>query len=104
MIPEHDQPPVTHNVGLLRFEVQAGDSPPAFLSYVHEQECVVLEHTFVPEEMRGRGVAAVLVRAALREARRQQWNIVPRCSYVARFIERHQEFADLVDRQKNDTG
>ncbi|MCC6823542.1 MAG: N-acetyltransferase [Verrucomicrobia subdivision 3 bacterium] len=99
MIPKSDLPPVTHNVGLLRFEVRVGDSPPAFLSYVHEGESVMLEHTFVPEEMRGRGVAAVLVRAALDEARQRQWKIVPRCSYVAKFIERHQEFADLVDRQ-----
>jgi signal transduction protein with GAF and PtsI domain len=28
--------------------------------------------------------------------------IVPRCSYVARFSERHPEFADLVDRRDGD--
>lgn len=99
MIPKSDLPPVTHNVGLLRFEVRAGDAPPAFLSYVHEGESVVLEHTFVPEEMRGRGMAAVLVRAALDEARQRHWKIVPRCAYVAKFTERHQEFADLIVRQ-----
>lgn len=102
MIPKSDPLPVTvtHNVGLRRFEVQAGDAPPAFLSYAHDGAGVVLEHTFVPEEMRGRGVAAALVRVALNEARQRQWKVVPRCSYVARFIERHQEFADLVDRRE----
>jgi predicted GNAT family acetyltransferase len=102
MIPKTDPLPVTHNVGLRRFEVQAGGAPPAFLSYAHDGVRVVLEHTFVPEAMRGRGVAAVLVRAALDEARQRQWMIVPRCSYVARFIERHLEFADLVDPRVGD--
>ncbi|HEY5913302.1 MAG TPA: N-acetyltransferase, partial [Verrucomicrobiae bacterium] len=43
----------------------AGDSPPAFLSYTREGGRVVLDHTFVPEELRGRGTAAALARAAL---------------------------------------
>jgi predicted GNAT family acetyltransferase len=100
MIPKSDSLPVTHNVGLRRFEMQAGDAPPAFLSYVHDGARVVLDHTFVPEEMRGRGVAAALVRVALNEARQRQWKVVPRCSYVARFIDRHHEFADLVDQRE----
>jgi len=90
-------PPVTHNVKLRRFESQVGDTPLAFLSYIHEGERVILDHTFVPDELRGRGVAAVLVRAALDEARQQRWKIVPRCSYVAGFIKRHPEFASLLE-------
>ena len=89
-----------HNVKLQRFESQAGDAPLAFLSYTHEAEHVILDHTFVPEELRGQGMAATLVRAALDEARQRRWKIVPRCSYVAGFIERNPEFADLVERQE----
>lgn len=95
-------PSVTHNVKLQRFESQAADAPLAFLSYIHDGEHVILDHTFVPDELRGRGVAAVLVRAALDEARQQRWKIVPRCWYVAGFIERNPEFADLVDRKEQD--
>jgi phosphotransferase system enzyme I (PtsI) len=93
--------PVTHNVKLQRFESPAGDAPLAFLSYTHEGEHVILDHTFVPDELRGRGMAAILVRAALDEARQRRWRIVPRCPYVAGFIERNPEFADLVKRQEN---
>lgn len=89
-----------HNVKLQRFESQAGDAPLAFLSYTHEGEHVILDHTFVPDELRGHGMAATLVRAALDEARQRRWKIVPRCSYVAGFIERNPEFADLVERQE----
>jgi phosphotransferase system enzyme I (PtsI) len=92
--------PVMHNVKLQRFESQAGDAPLAFLSYTHEGEHVILDHTFVPDELRRHGMAATLVRAALDEARQRRWKIVPRCSYVAGFIERNPEFADLVERQE----
>lgn len=88
---------IRHDPNRQRFEAQTGEGPVAFLSYVREQGRVVFDHTFVPEALRGRGVAAALARAALAEASRCQWKIVPRCSYVAAFIERHQEFRNLVD-------
>lgn len=91
--------PVTHDVNVRRFEVRAGDGPSSFLSYTFEGDRVVFDHTFVPDELRGRGIAANLVRAALNEARQRRWRIVPRCSYVAAFIKRHPEFADLVYRE-----
>ena len=71
----------------------------AFLSYRFDGGEVVFEHTYVPTSFRGKGVAAALVRAALNEAREQRWQIVPRCSYVAAFIERNPEFATLVAGQ-----
>lgn len=91
--------PITHNVARQRFESRAGAAL-ASLSYVIEGERVILDHTFVPDELRGRGIAAALARRALDEARQRRWKVVPRCSYVASFIERHPEFADLVDRQE----
>lgn len=58
---------------------------------------MVLTHTVVPAALRGRGIAEQLVRAALNDARAAGRRVVPACSYVARFIERHEEFQDLVD-------
>lgn len=92
-------PRVTHNATIQRFETRAGDGPLSFLSYTFEGDCVVFDHTFVPDELRGRGIAAKLARAALEEARQRRWKVVPRCSYVAAFIKRHPEFAHLVDRE-----
>lgn len=68
----------------------------ALVSYTREGGLVVFDHTYVPEAFRGKGVAAALVRAALNEAREQRWQIIPACSYVAAFIERHPEFGSLV--------
>lgn len=90
-------PPATRDAAQRRFEIRPADgAPPAFLDYAIEGDRVVVEHTFVPDELRGQGLAAALTRAALEEARRAGWKVVPACSYVAAFIERHPEFADLI--------
>ena len=91
--------PVVHHIRLRRFEARTGDGPSAFLSYTFEGDRVVFEHTFVPDGLRGQGVAANLVRAALAEARQQRWRIIPRCAYTAGFIRRNPEYADLLDRE-----
>jgi len=94
-----EPPKATHDRARRRFEIPLGnDTAPAFLSYAVEGDIVTFQHTFVPEKLRGRGLAAVLVRVALTEARRARWKIIPACSYVAAFIRRHPEHADLIVR------
>jgi hypothetical protein len=56
----------------------------------------VLDHTFVPAELNGQGLAAILTEAALTLARKDQVRIVPQCSYVARWLDRHPAWQDLV--------
>ena len=89
--------PVLHNIQSQRFEIQI-DENCAFLSYIKNGEQVLFDHTYVPDRLRGKGLAATLVRTALEEARQLRWKVVPCCSYVAAFIERHPEYAGLVDR------
>jgi len=83
---------VKHNLERTRFEAEDG----AYLSYAHQGDKVIFDHTYVPTHLRGKGVAAVLARAALTEARSRNWKIVPACSYVATFIDRYPEFKDLL--------
>jgi len=90
-------PPVVRNAALRRFELRMSGEV-AYVSYTEDGGRISLDHTHVPEGLRGQGVAATLVRGALEAARLQHWKIVPRCSYVAGFIERNPAFADLVDR------
>jgi predicted GNAT family acetyltransferase len=96
MTSDHPSLPVTLNTALQRLEVHAGGVV-SFLSYTGEGDAVVMDHTYVPAEFRGHGVGATLARAALDEARRRRWKIIPRCLFVAAFVERNPEFADLVD-------
>ncbi|MCE2890302.1 MAG: GNAT family N-acetyltransferase [Hyphomonadaceae bacterium] len=56
----------------------------------------VLDHTFVPSALNGQGLAAILTEAALALAREDHVRIVPQCSYVARWIDRHPAWQNLV--------
>jgi hypothetical protein len=78
-----------------RFELNI-EGHVAVLDYVEQGENVLaFTHTFVPTELRGRNVAAILTRFALDDARRQGKKVVPQCSYVAAYLERNKEYADL---------
>lgn len=90
-------PVVTHNANSRRFETRSADAPLAFLNYTIEGDLITFDHTFVPDKLRGKGIATNLARVALTEARQRHWKVIPRCSYVAGFIKQHPEFADLLE-------
>jgi predicted GNAT family acetyltransferase len=56
---------------------------------------MTIDHTGVPPEYEGRGIAARLVNRAIADAREEGFRIVPLCSYVAAQFRRHPEWADL---------
>ncbi len=86
---------VLHNSAESRFETTV-DGFLAVADYRLEGTNVVFTHTFVPGELRGRGIAEKLVRAGLAWARAEKRSVVPACSYVDVFIQRHAEFQDLL--------
>jgi predicted GNAT family acetyltransferase len=53
-------------------------------------------YTYVPEPMRGRGVAATLVRYALDHVKARNGKVIATCSYVAGYIARHGEYSTLL--------
>lgn len=55
----------------------------------------IADHTLVPPEIGGRGVAAALVDALVADAKSEGFTIVPQCSYVEAQFRRHPEWADL---------
>lgn len=86
---------IRHDTASSRFEMDAGNAT-ALIEYVRAGGRVTFVHTFVPPELRGQGLAEHLVRTALAWARDEKLKVVPQCSYTARFIERHSEYADLL--------
>lgn len=86
---------VRHNPGASRYEAIV-DGYLSVCEYALNGTQMVFTHTLVPPELRGRGIAEQLVRVALADARSAGRKVVPACSYVARFIERHREFEDLL--------
>jgi predicted GNAT family acetyltransferase len=57
----------------------------------------VFPHTEVQPSFQGRGLATILVAEALRATRQAGLRIVPTCSMVADYIDKHPEFADITD-------
>ena len=73
-----------------------GTERPAVLTWQAMGPLRIADHTFVPPEMRGQGVAQLLVEALVADAREQGFRIVAQCSYVAALFRRHPEWADLL--------
>lgn len=65
----------------------------------HGPDVRIADHTLVPGEIGGRGIAAGLVDALVADARAQGFRIVPQCSYVAARFAAHPEWGDLLEPQ-----
>lgn len=55
----------------------------------------IADHTLVPGEIGGRGIAGELVERLIADAREQGFRIVPACSYVEAKFREHPEWSDL---------
>lgn len=79
-----------------RYEIELDGQVAGFIDYLDDGGPVRLVHTQVQPEHEGQGVAAQLVQHALDDVRQSGRKVVPTCPYVARYIERHPDYQDLV--------
>ncbi len=86
---------VRHNPAASRYEAEV-EGRLVVTEYRRAGDVLTFAHTYVPPELRGRGVAQQLVRNALEDVRLQRLRIVPQCTYVAAFIKRNPEYQSLV--------
>lgn len=71
-------------------------TPVSVLDYQLDDGRVVFSHTGVPVAYQGHGLAAQLVEAGLQWARDEGFKVVPACSYVQTYLQRHPEWQHLV--------
>ncbi len=86
---------VVHNPQAYRFEI-AREGFLAVLEYMLADGKIIFTHTGVPEALGGQGIGSRLVAAGLDYAREQGLKVVPACSFVAAYIQKHPETQDLV--------
>ena len=79
-----------------RFEARVDGQLAGFLAYQRRPEALELVHTEVLSEFEGKGVGSVLIRHVLDGVRARGDVIIPMCPFVAEFIRRHPDYADLV--------
>jgi uncharacterized protein len=84
--------------GADRYEVLDGDRVLGLAAYLRHGDQVVFTHTEVDPDQGGSGVGGTLARGALDDVRSRGLRAVPRCPFIRGWIERHPEYADLVDQ------
>jgi predicted GNAT family acetyltransferase len=86
---------VHNNEQRSRYEITVDGHTAGIADYRVVRDQVVFPHTEIQPSLRGRGLAARLVRDALDDVRRSARRVVPQCWYVAQFIDEHPEYEDL---------
>jgi predicted GNAT family acetyltransferase/glutaredoxin len=79
-----------------RYELRLGGHLIGLAAYRRRDGRISFTHTEVNESWEGRGLGSLLAAAALEDARRQGLEVVPLCPFIARYIEEHPEYEDLV--------
>ncbi len=80
-----------------RYEARVGDRVAGTLAYrLVEGDVIVLVSTKVDPVFEGGGIGSAIVRHALEDARARRLHVVPRCPFVATYLKRHPEYADVI--------
>jgi uncharacterized protein len=57
---------------------------------------IVLTHTEIDDRFEGQGLGSGLARGVLDDIRAHGWQVVARCPFMAEYIRRHPDYADLT--------
>ena len=86
---------VHHNESAHRFEAKV-DGLLCRADYRMHGDTLMLVHTEVPPHLEGHGIASTLVRAAFNYADEKGLDVLPVCSFVRAWAQRHPEFERLL--------
>lgn len=89
---------VTDNPRASRYEARVDGEVAGFAAYRRSgSDVIVFTHTEVDPAFGGTGIGSALARGALDDvAARGERDVVPRCPFIASWIERHPDYAALV--------
>ncbi|MEL6277635.1 MAG: GNAT family N-acetyltransferase [Pseudomonadota bacterium] len=75
----------------------AGFDEPAELTFSRAGETmIIVDHTGVPDSLRGQGVGAALAAKVVADARDKGLRIMPLCPFFKAQAQRHPEWSDVV--------
>ncbi|MEJ7928891.1 GNAT family N-acetyltransferase [Ramlibacter sp. AN1015] len=93
---KNDDLEFSDNAAAQRYELQRGTEVLASAAYRLEGGRLHFTHTEVPPQQQGQGLASRLARDALDDVRRRGLKAVPACAFIAAYVRRHPEYADLL--------
>ncbi|MEX6690003.1 GNAT family N-acetyltransferase [Danxiaibacter flavus] len=88
--------PVVNNSSEQQFEIET-DGSKAYLTYRFYKQSIAFMHTFVPEQLKGQGIASMLATAAFAHAKEMKKQVMVYCPFVASFIKKHPEYEAQLD-------
>ncbi|MEO3862981.1 GNAT family N-acetyltransferase [Acrocarpospora sp. B8E8] len=98
------QATVVDNPETHRYEILVEGDVAGFAQYRLRPGKIVFLHTEIDSAFEGQGLGSQLARAALNGARDRALSVVPLCPFIASYIKRHPEYADLVpDNYQDET-
>jgi predicted GNAT family acetyltransferase len=86
---------VRDNKTLGRFELDI-EGTMAFANYRVTPQAVIITHTETPRALRGRGIASELIKGSLDLIRADGHKVIAGCGFVADYLYKHPEYADLM--------
>lgn len=87
---------ITNNAAQHRYEAQLGGELAGFCEYNLLTGAIMFTHTEVLTAFEGKGVGSALARHVLDDARAQGLHVIPVCQFIAGYIRKHPDYAELV--------
>ena len=81
---------------LHRYEATLDGTLAAYCEYNLVGDAVMFTHTEVLTEHEGKGYGSALAHHVLDDVRKQGKHVIPVCQFIAGFLRKHREYADLV--------
>lgn len=93
---DHHQ--VTFNTSENRYELSV-DGQMVYADVHRDNDVLYIEYVYAPPELRGKGAAGQFMTQLMDIVRAEQLKAVPICGYAASWLQRHQEYTDLILRR-----
>jgi uncharacterized protein len=87
---------VADNPAASRYEIRVGNQLAGFANYRTEPDRIIVTHTEIDPTFEGRGFGNRLAAATLDDLRRRHLAVTPQCPFMAKYIDEHPDYADLV--------
>ena len=91
-------PELKHNEAQSRYELLMGERVAGHADYRKQGDVFVFTHTEIDQAFEGQGLGSKIAAFALGDVQKRGAKADPRCPFIAKYIDKHPEYAALVQR------
>jgi predicted GNAT family acetyltransferase len=86
------------------YEITVDGTHAGLVAFEEQGANIVFTHTEIDEAFGGQGIGGQLAKAALDDVRSRGLSVVPMCPFIAGWINKHPDYADLVQGAHSSDG